>query len=447
MFQLFTVRWPLLARLDAILFFPVALALAGEIAPVRTFVDQTLTPTFPSFVYQLGVSKGAAFWAAMVIAGFIPYLLLLIFADRFLTVRKGFALLSIVAVFAWAVAAFRLSPSLVAVVPAHNLGKFSFLSSGQHVALAAGGLALLIHLRPLWIGLLDQGDVAMRLVSVSGGSGYPEGRDTWARNDSDPFYRQAAASRGLNSPNGLDGATSAPGESAGMKFLYAMVWFSVVVGLAFAYLHWSSWNSGVHQAGLPAIQTLMPGVQSAQPGARPVMHPSPMAAPVSELPATPYAPRAAERPVETAALPSVQRPSEMVFGPDTTDPLNGPNEATAVRGKDGSFAFDAVVNGAHVPMLFDTGASVVALRAEDAERFGIAVNNLNYTAKVKTANGTADVAPIVIDTMTIGNITQRRVVGYVAREGMLAKNLLGQTFLARLSGYNVENNQLVLKGQ
>ncbi|MGD0430828.1 MAG: TIGR02281 family clan AA aspartic protease, partial [Acetobacteraceae bacterium] len=120
---------------------------------------------------------------------------------------------------------------------------------------------------------------------------------------------------------------------------------------------------------------------------------------------------------------------------------------TAVRGKDGSFAFDAVVNGAHVPMLFDTGASVVALRAEDAERFGIAVNNLNYTAKVKTANGTADVAPIVIDTMTIGNITQRRVVGYVAREGMLAKNLLGQTFLARLSGYNVENNQLVLKGQ
>lgn len=447
MLRLFTVRWPLLARLDAILFFPVALALAGEIAPVRTFVDQTLTPTLPSFVFQMGLWKGVPFWAAMVIAGFTPYLLLLIFADRFLTVRKGFALLSIVAILAWAAAAFRLSASLVTIVPAHDMGKFSFLSSGEHVALAVGGLALLIHLRPLWIGLLDQGDVAMRLVSASSRSGFPVGRDTWARNESDPFYRQAAASRNWKSPDGVDASSSAPGESAGMKFLYAMVWASVVVGLAFAYLHWSSWNSGVHQAGLPAIQTLMPGVQSVQPGgARPVMHPSPIP-PVSELPAMPSAPRASERPVVAAALPSVQRPSEMVVSPDTTDTSNGPNEAVAVRGRDGSFAFDAVVNGAHVPMLFDTGASVVALRAEDAERFGIDVNNLNYTAKVKTANGTADVAPIIIDTLTIGNITQRRVAGYVAREGMLAKNLLGQTFLARLSGYNVENNQLVLKGQ
>jgi aspartyl protease family protein len=97
-------------------------------------------------------------------------------------------------------------------------------------------------------------------------------------------------------------------------------------------------------------------------------------------------------------------------------------------------------------MLFDTGASVVALRAEDAGRFGVSVSNLNYSARVKTANGTADVAPIIIDTLTIGNITERRVVGYVAREGMLPRNLLGQSFLARLSGYNVENNQLVLKG-
>ena len=127
--------------------------------------------------------------------------------------------------------------------------------------------------------------------------------------------------------------------------------------------------------------------------------------------------------------------------------MSGPNEAVAARGRDGSFAFDAIINGAHVQMLFDTGASVVALRAEDAGRFGVSASNLNYSAKVKTANGTADVAPIIIDTLTIGNITERRVVGYVAREGMLPRNLLGQSFLARLSGYNVENNQLVLKGQ
>jgi aspartyl protease family protein len=72
---------------------------------------------------------------------------------------------------------------------------------------------------------------------------------------------------------------------------------------------------------------------------------------------------------------------------------------------------------------------------------------LNYTAKVKTANGTADVAPITIDTLTIGNITQRAVPGFVAKQGTLQVNLLGQAFLSRLSGYNVERNVLLLKGR
>jgi aspartyl protease family protein len=75
------------------------------------------------------------------------------------------------------------------------------------------------------------------------------------------------------------------------------------------------------------------------------------------------------------------------------------------------------------------------------------MTRLNYSAKIKTANGTADVAPVMIDTMTIGNITLRNVSGFVAKEGMLHENLLGQTFLARLAGFNVERNLLMLKGR
>jgi aspartyl protease family protein len=124
-----------------------------------------------------------------------------------------------------------------------------------------------------------------------------------------------------------------------------------------------------------------------------------------------------------------------------------PNEAIAERGGDGGFAFDAIVNGAHMRMLFDTGATVVALRAEDAIRLGIPVNKLNYSAKVKTANGVAEVAPVMIDSITIGNITQRAVQGFVAKQGMLQTNLLGQSFMTRLAGYNVEKNLLWLKGR
>ncbi len=47
------------------------------------------------------------------------------------------------------------------------------------------------------------------------------------------------------------------------------------------------------------------------------------------------------------------------------------------------------------------------------------VAHLAYSAKVKTANGVADVAPVTIDTMVIGNITQHGVQGFVAKQGML----------------------------
>jgi aspartyl protease family protein len=98
-------------------------------------------------------------------------------------------------------------------------------------------------------------------------------------------------------------------------------------------------------------------------------------------------------------------------------------------------------------MIFDTGASAVVLRAEDAAQLGINVTRLNYSTKIKTANGTAEVAPVMIDKLVIGNITQRNVIGVVAKEGTLHENLLGQTFLARLAGLNVENNWLVLRGR
>ncbi|HEX3991121.1 MAG TPA: TIGR02281 family clan AA aspartic protease, partial [Acetobacteraceae bacterium] len=145
-------------------------------------------------------------------------------------------------------------------------------------------------------------------------------------------------------------------------------------------------------------------------------------------------------------IPGVQRPTGVSSNVEVNGAISGPNEAISQRGNDGSFAFDAVVNGSHVRMLFDTGATVVGLRAEDAERLGIPIGDLNYSAKIKTANGTAEVAPITIDSMIIGNITLRKVSGFVAREGALPQNLLGQTFLTRLSGFNVENNLLILHG-
>jgi aspartyl protease family protein len=123
-----------------------------------------------------------------------------------------------------------------------------------------------------------------------------------------------------------------------------------------------------------------------------------------------------------------------------------PGEAVAVRRRDGHFAFETVVNGRPLTMMFDTGASSVVLRAEDAVRIGVETGKLAYSIPVSTANGTAMAAPYTIDAITVGNITVRRVRGLVARPGALGESLLGQSFMDRLAGYSVEKNRLVLRG-
>ncbi len=124
---------------------------------------------------------------------------------------------------------------------------------------------------------------------------------------------------------------------------------------------------------------------------------------------------------------------------------SSPGEAVAVRRSDGHYGFDARVNGASVRMMFDTGASSIVLRAEDAARVGLNPEKLDFRVSVSTANGRALAAPVTLQAVTVGNITLKSVRALVARPGALQENLLGQSFLSRLSGYSVERNRLVLR--
>lgn len=119
--------------------------------------------------------------------------------------------------------------------------------------------------------------------------------------------------------------------------------------------------------------------------------------------------------------------------------------AVGRRGPGGHFFFDTVVNGTPVRMMFDTGASAVALRSEDAARAGIDVGNLRFSGSVGTANGRAEVAPVTIPVFTVGGITRRNVAAMVSRPGALNENLLGMSFMSRLSGYKYDGETLVLQ--
>jgi aspartyl protease family protein len=122
-------------------------------------------------------------------------------------------------------------------------------------------------------------------------------------------------------------------------------------------------------------------------------------------------------------------------------------EVVAARRTDGSFLVKGEVNGHETRFIFDTGASTVVLRAEDAAALGFKLDSLDYSIPVATANGGALAAPIVIDRLTVGVITERRVRALIARSGVLHANLLGMSFLERLGSYEVRGNRLILRAK
>jgi aspartyl protease family protein len=116
------------------------------------------------------------------------------------------------------------------------------------------------------------------------------------------------------------------------------------------------------------------------------------------------------------------------------------------RGAGGGFSVGAHVNGARVAMVLDTGASAVVLTQEAAKAAGLPLEVLNYSVNVDTANGRARAAPVTLDRLSIGDITERSVPALVAQGGQLRTSLLGLSFLNRLESWEVRGDKLMLRG-
>ncbi|MBU6156033.1 MAG: TIGR02281 family clan AA aspartic protease [Alphaproteobacteria bacterium] len=119
------------------------------------------------------------------------------------------------------------------------------------------------------------------------------------------------------------------------------------------------------------------------------------------------------------------------------------NEVVLRRANDGHFYADLKINGSSMRLLADTGASVIALSVEDAEDAGIDVNQLDFTLRVSTANGTAMAAKVELDEVRIGSIIRDDVTALVAKG--LSQSLLGMNFFNSLSKFQIENDELLLR--
>jgi aspartyl protease family protein len=121
-------------------------------------------------------------------------------------------------------------------------------------------------------------------------------------------------------------------------------------------------------------------------------------------------------------------------------------EVTIWRGQGGHFMVDSRINGFAARMMFDTGASTIVLTAEDARLVGLRIGENDYTVSVSTANGVTRAAPVTLQTVDIGGLVETRVEAMVARPGALRTNLLGMSYLERLSSYEVRGDRLILRG-
>jgi aspartyl protease family protein len=131
---------------------------------------------------------------------------------------------------------------------------------------------------------------------------------------------------------------------------------------------------------------------------------------------------------------------------DTT-PSNVANSRTVViaPSRGGHFRVEGRVDGRRINFMVDTGASVIALKAEDAATLGIRPTERDYAAMVRTANGAVRVAPVELDTVEIEDLEVHNVAAVVLPPGAVNETLLGLSFLRRLRRFEYADGKLVLE--
>ncbi|HEY3796861.1 MAG TPA: TIGR02281 family clan AA aspartic protease [Caulobacteraceae bacterium] len=149
--------------------------------------------------------------------------------------------------------------------------------------------------------------------------------------------------------------------------------------------------------------------------------------------------RQAQKPPAAAAVATFAPTPQPVQPPSLGD-----GEASIAKSADGHFWADAQVDGRPVRFLVDTGASDVALTADDARALGFAPETLTYSYTVMTANGPARAAPIKLGIVSVGRAEVEDVDAFVIDKG-LETSLLGMTYLGRLAKFEATPDSLVLK--
>ena len=114
------------------------------------------------------------------------------------------------------------------------------------------------------------------------------------------------------------------------------------------------------------------------------------------------------------------------------------------RDRDSHFYATAIVNGASIRMMVDSGASIIALNRRDAEAIGIDVDSMPEAGSANTAGGVVPIRPVELNSVDVDGLT---VVGVQAAviDADMPTSLLGQSYLSRLQSVEVEGDVMTLR--
>ena len=122
------------------------------------------------------------------------------------------------------------------------------------------------------------------------------------------------------------------------------------------------------------------------------------------------------------------------------------DDHTLTRESDGHFYANVTVAGAPLRMMVDTGASVIALTAADAQAAGLSWSEADVRVIGRGASGDVRGVPAMLGDVDVGGMTAHNIQAVIIPEG-LDISLLGQSYLSSISSVEIAEDRMILSAQ
>ena len=112
--------------------------------------------------------------------------------------------------------------------------------------------------------------------------------------------------------------------------------------------------------------------------------------------------------------------------------VTGRSSVTLYPERGGHFFADGVINGVPVRFLVDTGATVVAMNSQVANRLGLDYRKNGRPGVASTAGGLVRTYDLHLNTVQVGDVVLHNVAGSITEGTSPSEILLGMSFLGQL---------------